>query len=183
MSGPFWNGRPERKQKMKITRAEFWAIIAGALAVLIAAAWFTCGRAAEKPVITCWIVCQPGDHVNVRETPSKKGRATGFLECGDAVQTDAESRNGFIRVYGVGEGSEGWVYCGYVSIYEPKAVFETYACVAPNRVACRRYMNGPKTQNPWLRNNSTVQVFYMTEEWAVTSRGFIKSEWLEVSPE
>ena len=62
-------------------------------------------------------------------------------------------------------------------------MFETYACVAPTRVACRRWMNGPRTQNPWLMNNSLVQVFYMTEEWAVTSRGFIRSEWLEVSPQ
>lgn len=185
MSGPIRNGRPERKQKMKITRTEFWAIVAGALAVLIAAAWFTCGRAAEKPVITCWIVCQPGDHVNVRETPSKKGRQTGFLECGDAVQTDAESRNGFIRVYGVGEGAEGWVYSGYVSTAEPVEVFENYVCVAKKRAACRRWLDGPQIEGRtgWIYNGSTVSVFYIAGDWAVTSRGYIKSEWLEVNPE
>jgi len=134
-------------------------------------------------MVTVWVMCKPGDYINARRTPSTKAMEVGRLDPGDSFLTDGVSSNGFIRAYGIGEYGEAWVYCGYVSIYEPKPVFETYACVAPTRVACRRWMNGPRTQNPWLMNNSLVQVFYMTEEWAVTSRGFIKSEWLEVSPQ
>ena len=158
------------------------------IAVIVAGVAYTLAlnsgaKALEERLARVWILCKPGDYINVRRSPSKNSMEVGRLDPGDSFMTDGVSSNGFIRCYGVGEYGEGWVYCGYVSIYEPKEVFETYVCVAPNRVACRRWMEGPKTQNPWLRNGSTVQVFMMTEEWAVTSRGFIKSEWLEASPE
>ena len=157
------------------------------LAVILAAVFhFQSGwiRAqAEDQMITCWVMCKPGDYINVRRTPSTNAMAVGSLEAGDWFETDGTSRNGFIRVYGIGEYGEGWIYCGYVSTEEPKEVFERYVCVAKSRVACRRWMNGPKTQNPWLKNGSNVQVFYMTSEWAMTNRGFIQSEWLEADPE
>lgn len=158
------------------------------VAVIIAGIVYTiAARALEEEtderLATVWVMCKPGDYINVRRTPSKNAMEVGRLDPCDSFLTDGTSSNGFIRAYGIGEYGEGWVYCGYVSIYEPKPVFETYACVAPNRVACRRWMDGPKTQNPWLKNGSTVQVFYLTEEWAVTSRGYIRSEWLEVSPQ
>ena len=169
---------------MKITRGEFYAILATTLAILIAAAWFVIGRAAEQ-TIDCWVLCKPGDYVNLRETPSRSGRTAGFLECGDRFQTDAESRNGFIRVYGVGEGAEAWIYAGYVSTEEPVAVFENYCCVAKNRVACRRWIDGPQVAGRagWLYNGSSVSVFYIAGDWACTSRGYIRSEWLEEDPE
>ena len=140
-------------------------------------------RAAEGSFVTCYVLCKPGDYVNVRRTPSTKGTPVGSLEAGDWFETDGESKNGFLRVYGIGEYGEGWIYCGYVSTEEPVEVFERYVCVAKSRVACRRWMGGPHTQNPWLKNGSNVDVFYMTSEWAVTSRGFIRSEWLEADPE
>lgn len=62
-------------------------------------------------------------------------------------------------------------------------VYDTYVCVAKNRVACRKWMNGPKTATPWLRNGSTVQVFFIAGDWAITSRGYIRSEWLEADPQ
>lgn len=151
--------------------------------MLMAAAILAVSFCKGEDLVTCWIMCKPGDYVNVRRTPSKNGMEVGRLDCGDGFLTDGTSSNGWIRVYGIGEYGEGWVYCGYVSIYEPRIVGETYVCVAPNRVACRRWMDGPKAQNPWLKNGSLVQVFVMTDEWAVTSRGYIRSEYLEVSPQ
>ena len=169
---------------MNISRKEFYAILAGIIAVAIGVAWFTCGRASEE-TITCWALCQPGDYVNVRSAPSKKAQVTGFLECGDWFQTDAESRNGFIKVCGVGENSEGWVYSGYVSTAKPVEVFENYICVAKSRAACRRWLDGPQIEGRtgWIYNGSTVSVFYIAGDWAVTSRGYIRSEWLEADPQ
>ena len=58
---------------------------------------------------------------------------------------------------------------------------------AKNRVACRRWVDGPQAEingkPSWLVNGSEVKIFYMSEEWACTSRGYIKSEWLEVCAE
>lgn len=142
----------------------------------------SCSRG-EEQLATCWVMCKPGDYVNVRRSPKKNSVAVGYLECGDSFRTDAESKNGFIKCYGVGEEGEGWIYCGYVTTEEPVKVGKRYVCVAKKRVACRRWMNGPQTQNPWLRNGSTVEVFCEADGWAVTSRGYIRTEFLEVDPE
>ena len=139
----------------------------------------------EDKTITCYVLCEPGDYVNVRSAPNKKAESAGYLECGDGFETNAESRNGFIRVLGVGEFDQGWVYSGFVVTEKPEPVFESYYCVAPSRVACRRWCDGPRIDGRagWLYNGSVVQVFYRAEGWGVTSRGYIRSEWLEAFPE
>lgn len=138
---------------------------------------------AEEQLITCWILCRPGSQVNVRRTPEKNAQVVGFLEVGDEFLTDAANSNGYIRAKDIGEYGEGWIFCGYVATEEPVPVYETYVCAAKTRVACRRWMNGPQTERPWLANGSTVQVFHIAGEWACTSRGYIKSEWLEADPQ
>ena len=140
---------------------------------------------ADDEMITCWILCKPGSQVNVRRNPNGHSIIEGYLEVGDSVQTDGQTRNGYLRIYGIGEDGGGWVYCGYIVEEEPVEVYERYCCVAKSRVACRRWCNGPRIEGRtgWLHNGSDVQVFWMTSEWAITSRGYIASEWLEVDPE
>lgn len=154
-----------------------------ALAITAAVIWAAIGSMAEEQLAKCWIMCKPGSQVNVRLTPDKKGREVGYLEAGDWFETDGTSSEGYIRVYGIGEYGEGWVYSGYVCTEEPVAVFEQYTCVAHKRVAIRKWMDGPQVErSPWLANGSDVDVFYMADGWACTSRGYIKAEWLEVDP-
>lgn len=157
-------------------------------AVLLVVSYTTARNAidakADSTLITCYALCKPGDYVNLRQWPSKKATIDGYLECGDSFQTDGHSKNGFIRVYGVGENSEEWIYCGFVSTEKPEPVFERYVVVAKNRVACRRWMDGPNVAStPWLINGSNVTVFYKTESWAVTNRGYIQTKWIEPDPE
>lgn len=140
-------------------------------------------RAAEEHLATCWILCRPSDYVNVRRTPSKNAAAVGSLECGDWFLTDGKSADGWIRCYGIGEYGEGWIWCGYVAEETPVTVMETYACVAPGRVACRKWMGGPQTSNPWMKNGSIVTVYAIAGEWACTARGYIRAEFLEESPQ
>lgn len=151
-------------------------IVAGVIA--LAVSWCR-----GEDLTTCWVMCQPGSQVNVRRTPSKRGQEVGYLDACDDFLTDGTSKNGYIRVYGIGEYGEGWIYAGYVSTEEPEPVFERYVCCAKGRVAIRRWMNGPKVErSPWLASGSNVDVFYWTEEWCCTSRGFIKSQYLECDP-
>lgn len=138
---------------------------------------------AEARLAKCWALCKPGSQVTLRRTPSKRAAEVGYLECGDWFMTDGVSSNGYIRVYGIGEYGEAWIYCGFVATEEPVEVNMRYCCVAPNRVACRRWMDGPQTQNPWLKNGSDVKVYAIAGEWACTARGYIKSEFLEADPE
>jgi hypothetical protein len=164
-----------------------WLLIFLLLAVVCAGIGYMIGTAAqaEDQTVMCWVMCKPGNFVNVRKNPNKNSEIVGYLDCGDDFKTDAEIRNGFIHVYGIGEYGEGWVYCGYVATEKPEAVFQNYVCVAKNRVACRRWMNGPRIEgrSGWLYNLDTVSVFYIADGWAMTSRGYIQSEWLEVDPE
>ena len=136
---------------------------------------------AEDPLATCWAMCKPGSRVTVRMEPNKRSMETGYLECGDSFQTDGESVDGWITCCS-GEG--GWVYCGYVVTEKPEKIGETYVCNAKKQVACRKWMGGPQVDGrPWLRNGETCQVFCMADGWAVTSRGYIRSEWLELMAE
>lgn len=160
----------------------FYVIIAVLMVVVtIALAVSMCHG--EESLVKCWVLCKPGSQVNIRRTPSKNGQIIGFLEVGDWFETDGTSANDYIRVYGVGDFGEGWIFCGNVVEEEPVPVFDTYCCVAKTRVACRKWVNGPRTSLPWLMNGSDVQVFYKTSEWSITARGYIQSQWLEADPQ
>ena len=66
---------------------------------------------------------------------------------------------------------------------KPEKIGERYVCSAVKQVACRKWMGGPQVdQKPWLKNGQFCEVFLMADGWAVTSRGYVKSEWLEASP-
>ena len=135
----------------------------------------------EEPLATCWIMCKPGSYVTIRSEPRKSAEVRGYLDSGDSFQTDGESIDGWITCCS-GEG--GWVYTGYVVTEKPQVVGERYICAAKKQVACRKWMSGPQIDGkPWLRNGEYVQVFLMADGWAVTNRGYIKSEWLDASPE
>ena len=170
-----------------MTKRRIWILVIACAALFIAvfpAVRRATEAKADGQLTTCWVMCRPGDYVNVRVSASRKSRQAGYLECGDSFLTDGYSRNGFIRVYSVGEGSEAWIYSGYVVTEKPEKIGATYVCVAKKRVACRKWIGGPQVEGrPWLRNGETCQVFLMADGWAVTSRGYIKSEWLEMSAE
>ena len=155
-------------------------VLAVACAVVLLIGYLIGTACASDAPISCWVLCKPGAQVNVRRTPDKGGQVVGFLEVGDEFKTSGESRNGWIRVKGIGEYGEAWIYCGFVVTEKPELIGETYVCVAKNRVAIRKWVNGPQlTDRPWLKNGSTVQVFHIADGWACTSAGYIKAEWLE----
>ena len=131
---------------------------------------------------TRWAMCK--SYLNVRTGPSKNSPEIGRLDAGDEFETDGTVRDGFIRVCGVGEG-EGWVFSGYTVDEQPIRTDERYVCVANSRAACRRWAGGPRIKGKagWLYNGTDVKVYYRTEKWALTSRGYIASEWLERDPE
>lgn len=153
-------------------------LIIGFLLPLILAAMISSAGAETR-----WAFCKT--FLNVRREPDKDSAVVGFLDAGDSFETDGVIRNGFLRVQGVGEDSEGWVFAGYTSDEEPQEADERYVCVAKRRAACRRWTNGPRIagKTGWIYNGSTLKVYYITSEWAVTNRGYVAAEWLERDPE
>lgn len=134
---------------------------------------------AEDSTTTAWALCK--SYINIRLWPSKEATAVGFLDPCDSVEVDGRTKNGFAHIV---EPLDGWVYAGYLTFSEPKEIGQKYTVVARRRVAARRWVDGPQMgTKPWLINGSEVTVLYMSEDWALTSRGYVKSEWLEVDPE
>ena len=141
--------------------------------------------AAEDQLITCWVMCKPGGQVNVRRKPTTDSKSETQLDCGEEILTDGDTEDGWLRVYGVGENGGGWVYVGFVVTEKPECIGQRYVCVAKKQVACRRWIGGPVIDGRagWLQNGENVEVFLMADGWAVTSRGYVQSEWLEADPE
>lgn len=154
-------------------------------AMILICAWHVGGalvwaRAEEESTTTAWALCKPGTYVNIRLWPSKKAAEVGYLDPCDKVEVDGRVKDGFAHIV---EPLDGWVYAGYLTFSEPKAVNANYIVVARKRVATRRWIDGPQMgTRPWLINGSELTVYYISEDWAITSRGFVRSEWLEEDP-
>jgi hypothetical protein len=92
--------------------------------------------------------------------------------------TDSRKKNGFIKVYGIGEFGEGWIHQGYVSWQEPVKVNGYALVVSRGRLAARRCIDGKR--RCWLKNTQKVKVYWITDSWCVTDKGFVKTKYLEM---
>lgn len=124
---------------------------------------------------TVWILCQPDSYVNVRARPTSRSEETGYLECGDSVETDGRKKNGFLHVFPSTEAGEGWISIGYIIYEEPERVWKEMMVVAKGRVNARKTVGGKR--RVWVKPETIVMVYWMGD-WAVTNKGFIKSEFL-----
>ena len=125
-----------------------------------------------------YILCHPESYVNVRKTPLMNGEEIGWLDCGDSVMTDGKRKNGFIHVFGITEANQGWVYAGYVVDDLPVIESGCYGAVCGSKVRARRNIGGKRVG--WLYEMTEVKVFARSEEWAVTDKGFVRTEYLDV---
>lgn len=124
---------------------------------------------------TVYVLCNPDNYVNIRETPSKKGCLGGRAYCGDGFETDGIVRNGFVHVYCATEMGEGWISKGFIAWCKPEEVNETWIVDSNGRVAARSTIGGKR--NKWLKNGKEVTVYYVAEV-AVTNYGFVDAEYL-----
>ena len=160
-----------RKQfKKRMAVLAVIALLTGILIGLISAR-------ADEGSITAYVICQPGDWVNARRSASRKSESLGMMECGDAVQLDGKTRNGYAHMVDAHlEEDEAWIHAGYVGFDRPEWVGKNMR-IAKKRVAARKYADGPV--RVWLNKGDTVTVFWMSDEWSVTSRGFVMTKYLE----
>ena len=126
-----------------------------------------------------FILCNPKTPVNVRRSPKKGDNISGRLEFGESVITDGMEKNGFLHIIGITEDGEGWIFAGYTVEDQPVKLEGARASIAaPGRVMSYRWINGK--QNGWLKMLEEVDVYAWSEEWAVTSKGYIRTKYLEV---
>lgn len=123
-----------------------------------------------------WIMCQPDSFVNIRESPGKGGRVVGYLELGDAIQTDGH-RNGYTHVTGIStESGEGWVASGYIVTDAPQVETVDAWIDADGRVACRRAIGGNRRK--WLHAGDALTLYASSAEWSITSEGFVRTQYI-----
>ena len=126
-----------------------------------------------------FILCNPKTPVNVREKPKKGGAESGRLDFGDSVWTDGRKRNGYLHVIGITEAGEGWIFAGYAIDDQPEKLTGARANVAATgRVMSYRWINGKR--NGWVDVGTEVTVYAISDEWAVTNKGYIRMKYLEV---
>lgn len=160
-----------------------WAALVICAVILFAAAFggslSAWTRKAEAEGTEAWIMCQPGDWVHARTSPSRKGGSLGRLETGDMIHINGRSRDGYMRAVQLSlEESEGWIFGGYIVTEKPADKGGAwYRVKSSGRVAARKYIEGPR--RCWVVDGSMVQVWYTADGWAVTSKGYIKTEFLE----
>lgn len=126
--------------------------------------------------IDVWVMCNPDSFVNIRVSPSTRSETEGYLMCCDKVLTDGQTKNGFLHCYCTNESGEGWVYSGYIVTDEPVIVNEVKHIESNGRVAARSNIAGDR--NCWLKDGREIYVFCESEEWCVTSKGFVKTEFI-----
>ena len=137
----------------------------------------TVGSAGD--IYSVYVLCKT--YVNARVEPTKKSVSVGMIDCGMEFKTDGVTKNGWLHLVDTGfESLDAWVKKGYITEEEPIKYEKpkTYVVVAKKQVAARRSVNGKFIR--WLKNGETVKV-YSISDWAVTNKGYVMSEFLEVS--
>lgn len=127
-----------------------------------------------------YILCM--DRVNIRMSPNTKQEPIGWLEPGDVVYPDGKRRNGFIHceIPNI-EAGEGWIHKGYLVDDPPEKVNQTGVIVGRGKVMVRKYVNGKRTR--WVKPGGEVRVYWWSDDWCLTSVGYIKTRFVELEGE
>ena len=173
------NNSKDTREKRFLLIVLLAGIIVAGIAWIIGTAG--CKAAAEEATVKAWVICQPADYINLRAKPNRKSTSVGRMDCGDALELDGVTKNGFARVTGVTIDSPGevWIYTGFVVFDRPEWYGEQMEIVSNGRVAARKNCCGEVRQ--WLKPGELVTVYWKSDEWCVTSKGFVKTMYLEVA--
>lgn len=177
--------------KKKFRDTEAWSFIRTFLqicliiiAVLIVISLWNAllATANAEDLTTGYVICQPGDYVNIRSRPSSRSDVVGMFDVGDQIILDGTRKNGYLHAVHLGlESDEGWICEGYVVYDEPEYINGSAVIVSNGRLAARKNVNGKRTR--WLKNGASLKVYYASEEWCVTNCGYVKTQYLEFEEE
>lgn len=127
-----------------------------------------------------YVLCRPGDIVNARLSPSTRAQVVGWLTCGDRLTTDGIEKGGFVHIIDCSmETDEAWVSKRYIVEDEPMIMNIRVIIIAEGRVAARKWVDGPR--RTWMRPGTEVTLLARADEWSITNRGFVRTEFLGVN--
>lgn len=132
---------------------------------------------AEPITEQVWVLCDPDSYVTLRTGPGKSKPDFGGVLCGAELWTDNKKQNGFLHVLEVpAECDTGWISARYIVYDRPVEVNRRMVISTDGRVACRKWVNGKRTG--WIYDGEVLTVYWMSPTWAVTSRGYIQSQYI-----
>ena len=138
------------------------------------------GRADELQ--SRWVLCQT--FVNVRARASMNSSSIGHVMLGDELTVDQTVRRGGRWWYHctdvANEYGSGWVCADYCTDSAVTVCDETATVNASGRVALRVSVNGKR--RAWVKPGAELDVIGYSDTWALTTKGYIKMEFLEFSP-
>lgn len=133
----------------------------------------------SEPTTDGWILCQPDSYVNIRSRPNKNSSTCGQLYIGDIVHMDGHEKNGYVHCVDMTtEATEGWVCKGFIVASEPVEDGYDHHVISDGRVAARRSVGGYR--RCWLRNNDILTVYMVSNEWCLTNKGFVQTEFIDI---
>ena len=133
---------------------------------------------AEAPT-EAWVMCNLNSEVIVRAGPDKGTDEAARVYPGDRVELDGKKKGSWYHVILGCEAGEGWIRGDHLSFYEPE-IFpdgKTYR-TTKGKLVSRKSIGG-QINRKFKKAGITVTVYMISEDWAVTSAGYIKSEFLE----
>lgn len=185
LAAPTTNGQGKgykMKQNKYITekaKAQMMAILAAAIGIFIGTfiGLQLVARGEENRLTEAWVLCQPDSYVNIRERASSRSAYAGMLMSGDQIWVDGRTKDGYAHCENMSnELGEGWVHAGYIVFEEPEEVNRQCRISSNGRVSCRRTIGGDR--RCWVVDGSEVFVYQVAGEWAVTDKGFVKTEFI-----
>lgn len=147
--------------------------------LIVAITHILIGRAGAEDWQPMYILCSPGAEVNVRTRPTTHAERGGYLMLGDQIDVIGQKQVGGVtwyRIDGVCEQGSGWVSGLYVVEDCPWEVGSQMQVTASGRVATRDGAGGKR--KGWIKPGAKVTVKAMTDDWALTDKGWIRSEYL-----
>lgn len=159
-------------------KKSIWLIIAYVLIILafICIVTLAISFVKAEELTEAWVICQ--DYVNVRMSPSRKSESVGYVDAGDKVLVSDKKKNGFLKCYGIGEYGEGWIHSGYIVYDRPEKVNCKAYSVSRGKLRARRHIGGKRLH--WIKHFEEVKVYWISENWCVTDKGFVESRFLEM---
>lgn len=126
-----------------------------------------------------WIMCRPGSEVNLRSDATTHSRTVGRIFFGDRVDIDRTYRGWVHSSSIVLEEEDCWISADYVVYDEPIGFPEgrKFTIRANGRVAAWKGLRC-KERNCWLKPGDTVVVYAISEDFALTNKGYVRREYL-----
>ena len=147
-----------------------------AVAVIVLSSIYDYARADDY-----YVLCRPESEVNIREKPKLKSRIVACASFGDRLTADME-KNGFVHVTGLAaEEDSGWIYKGLLVEDRPVASKGMAQVMKADPVMCRKYADTRSKVVKKYKAGENVKVLAISEEWCVTEKGYIKTEFLTLN--